>query len=145
MLELAYKRTGPKVMSGRHFSFYDLTGTLYKILETATDDVVGLYETHWCLPEGEIADPDVGYSKKYPLAVIIELNETLVRKGYLTILATSDGEFIPSDDRSVLMYPWNYRPFRISSEPGYVLVATERGATLRARIAKHSPRVLLAH
>jgi hypothetical protein len=131
-------------MIENRFSFPDLIETLYKILETATDDVIGLYETFWSLPEGETADPDLGYSKKYPFAAIHELNERLVRKGYVTILASNGGVFIPVQDRLVLIDPQNYQPFYIAEGPGYVLSATDKGAALRTRIARRWPHVLLS-
>jgi len=129
-------------MTKGSFSFPDLLEVLYKILETATDDVIGLYETFWSLPEGEITDPALGFSKKYPLISVCELNALLISKGYVNRCAGGDLRFSPVDDTSVLADAKNYLPFRIGSDQGYVLLATQKGAILRQRIARRSPWIL---
>lgn len=100
------------------------------------EDVVGLFEQFWALPDGPEFDIILGYSKRYKLETVADLNSSLIRKGFLRLMYVSDGLEIPQVSVNSVYNKENWKPFQLSDGPGYALIATERGERLAAALTR---------
>lgn len=118
------------------FIYQELRRTLYTILELASDDYCGLYETYWSLPEGEVYNEELGLQKAYSLETAMKLNKALCLQGFVELVRSINRNIEKCTNLDQLEIVSNYKPFAMFDDDGYALSATPKGATLRVRLLR---------
>ena len=118
------------------FDFIDL---LERTLLVPLEDWTGLYEQLWAIDEGDFEDRELRVSKKLPWQRVAQLNETLLKHGYLELGVLRDREFEVQSDFRVLWLKTNWQPFRLGIDQGYSMSITDKGSRLLSALAKRHP------